>query len=346
MNSPLVSIIIPCRNEADFISRCLDSLLNQNYPKNKIEILVIDGASTDGTRKIIESYAEIDNRIKLFSNPQKFTPISLNIGIQNAKGDLITKSDAHTVYPPDYISKCVYYLTEYPKLSRLNLDNLDAVGGITKNVPAVDSLAARAIVSVLGFPLGGGGAFRQGGGKPRLADTAFGICYRKEVFQKIGLFNENLIRSQDFDFNLRLTQARGKLLLAPDIILTYYPKQKTIISFWRRNFLDGIWAILPLKFGSPIFKPRHLAPLVFVSVILLGFIGAIFWLPFLWPFIWLANFILIIYPAIILFFSMKIAIQEREIQLFPFLILAFAARHLAYGLGSIVGIVKLLIPSK
>ena len=90
-----------------------------------------------------------------------------------------------------------------------------------------------AIISVLGSPLGGGGAFRRASSKPQLADTAFGICYRKEVFDKVGPFNESLIRSQDFDFNLRLTQAGGKILLAPDIELTYYPKQKTIISFWR-----------------------------------------------------------------------------------------------------------------
>ena len=331
MKSPLVSIIVPCRNEADFISRCLDSLLAQNYPKNKIEILVIDGASTDGTRKIVGSCIQKDNRIKLFDNPRRFTPISMNIGIQNAKGDLITKTDAHTIYPPDYISKCVHYLEEY---------KTDAVGGTTQNVPADDSLAAKAIISVLGSPLGGGGSFRRGGDKPRLADTAYRICYRREVFGKIGLFNEKLIRSQDFDFNLRLTRAGGKILLAPDIALTYYPKQKTLISFWQRNFLDGIWAILPLKSGSPIFKPRHLAPLMFVSTILAAIIGAVF-VPSL---MWAAVGILVLYLIAVLYFSLKIIVREKSIQLLPFLILAFAARHFAYGIGSIIGVLKLLIP--
>jgi glycosyltransferase involved in cell wall biosynthesis len=127
MNMPLVSIIVPCRNEEEFIGRCLDSLLAQDYPKNKIEMLVIDGASTDSTREIIKSYIQKDNRIKLFDNPRRFTPISLNIGIKNAKGDFITKSDAHTIYPTDYISKCVRYLEEY---------KTDAVGGITQNISA------------------------------------------------------------------------------------------------------------------------------------------------------------------------------------------------------------------
>ena len=342
MNQPLVSIIIPCRNEADFIGRCLDSLLSQNYPKDKIEILVIDGASTDGTREIVGSYIQKDNRIKLFDNPRKLTPISMNIGIRNAKGDLITKTDAHTIYLPDYVSKCVYYLNEYPTLSRLNLDNLDAVGGITHNVPTDNSLSARAIVLVLKSRLGGGGSFRTGASKPQIADTAFGICYRKEVFGKIGFFNEKLIRSQDFDFNLRLTRAGGKILLAPDIVLTYYPKQKTLISFWRRHFLDGIWAILPLKFGSPIFKLRHLAPLMFVSTILAVTIGAVF-VPSL---MWAAIGILVLYFTAVLYFSLKIASREKSIQLFPFLILAFAARHFAYGIGSLVGVIKLFIPGR
>ena len=332
MNQPLVSIIIPCRNEEQFIAACLNSLLAQDYPKNKIEILIIDGASTDSTREIIQSYSQKDNRIKLFDNPRKHTPISMNVGIKNAEGDLITKTDAHTIYPPDYVSKCVHYLEEY---------KTDAVGGITKNVPANGSLSAKAIVLVLDSPLGGGGSFRRVRGKPRLADTAYGICYRKEVFNKIGLFNERLVRSQDFDFNLRLTRAGGKILLAPDIALTYYPKQKTLISFWRRHFLDGIWAILPLKFGSRIFKPRHLAPLFFVSMILLFAICSLLFAPLIWALI----AILALYFATTLYFSLKIASREKSIQLFPFLILAFAARHFAYGIGSLVGLVRLILPN-
>ena len=333
MKQPLVSIIIPYHNEAEFIGRALESLMGQDYPREKIEILAVNSNSSDDSLEMVKSYAQKDNRIKLFDNPLEFTPISLNIGIKNAKGDLITKSDAHTIYPPDYISKCVRYIEEY---------KTDAVGGITQNVPANDSLAAKAIILVLGSPFGGGGAFRQGGVKPEFADTAFGICYRKEVFQKIGLFNEKLIRSQDFDFNLRLTRAGGKILLAPDIALTYYPKQKTLISFWRRNFVDGIWAILPSKFGSPIFKPRHLAPLVFVSAILLFALCSLLFAPL----IWVAVGILAFYFSAILYFSLKISAREKDIQLFPFLILTFAARHLAYGLGSLVGVVKLVLPTK
>lgn len=331
MNQPLVSIIVPYQNEAEFIGRVLESLINQDYPKDKIEIIAVDSDSQDDSPSIVADYGKKDNRIKAVHDPKGTTSTSMNIGIKNAEGDLITKSDAHTIYPADYVSRCVRYLKEY---------KTDAVGGVTDNVPADDSPAAKAIVEVLGSPLGGGGAFRRSGGKPRLADTAFGICYHKDVFDKIGLFNENLIRSQDFDFNLRLTQAGGKILLAPDIILTYYPKQKTIISFWRRNFLDGIWAILPVKFGSPIFKPRHLAPLAFVSTILTAAISSIF----VSPLIWVTTGILTFYLAAALYFSLKIISKEKSIQLLPFIILAFAARHFAYGLGSLVGVIKLIIP--
>lgn len=325
MNKPLVSIIVPCRNEEEFIGRCLNSLLAQDYPKDRIEILIVDGASTDRTREIIQDYKAKDDRIQLFNNPKVFTPISMNLGIKNAKGDLITKSDAHTIYPSDYISKCVRYLNEY---------KTDAVGGITHNVPANNSLAAKAVVLVLDSPLGGGGSFRRAQGKPRLADTAFGICYRKEVFDQVGLFNEKLISSQDIDINLRLIQDGGKILLAPDIKLTYYPKQKTLASFWRRNIWGGVWVILPLKYDSPIFKPRHLVPLVFVSSLLLSAISY-------WP---LAVGILALYFAATIYFSLQIVAKEKNLLLFPFLISAFAARHFGYGLGSIIGVIKLLIP--
>lgn len=331
MNQSPVSIIIPYHNEAEFIARVLESLVKQDYPKDKIEILAVNSNSSDNSPEIVKSYAQKDNRVKLLDNPLGLTPISMNIGIKNARGEFVTKTDAHTIYPPDYISKCVRYLEEY---------KTDAVGGVTYNIPANDSLAAKAIVLALSSPLSGGGAFRRVRGKPRLADTAFGICYRKDVFDRIGLFNEKLARSQDFDFNLRLTQAGGKILLAPDIALAYYPKQKTVISFWKRNFVDGIWTILPLKFGSRIFKPRHLAPLAFVSTISLLALGSLLFAPL----IWIAIVILALHFGVTLYFSLKIAVRERNILLLPFLIPAFAARHFAYGVGSIVGVIKLLVP--
>ena len=117
----MVSIIIPCRNEEKFIGKCLDSIIGQDYPKENLEILVIDGMSEDGTRKNIEKYTEQHSFIKLLDNPRKITPCALNIGIKNAKGKIILWMSAHNSYEKDYVSKCVKYSKEY---------NADNVGGI------------------------------------------------------------------------------------------------------------------------------------------------------------------------------------------------------------------------
>jgi len=198
---PLVSIVIPCRNEEKFIGQCLDSLINQDYPKDKLEILVIDGASTDRTKDVISSYLQKYKFIKLFENSRKTTPISMNIGIKNALGEIVTKTDAHTIYPKDYISKSIKYMSEY---------KADCVGGIAKATPKIDSLSAKAISLSLSSKFGSGSSFRTGVKKPQWTDTAFGCFYKKEVFNRIGLYDENILRSEDLTFNLKLKKQEEK----------------------------------------------------------------------------------------------------------------------------------------
>ena len=307
-----VSIIIPCRNEEKFIKRCLDSVLGQDYPKDKLEVLVIDGMSEDRTREIIKEYSEKYPFIKLLENPNKFTPFALNIGIKNAQGEVILRMDAHAGYEKDYVSKCVKYLKEY---------NADNVGGVMKTLPRKNNLAARAIALCLSHPFGvGGSQFRKGTDKPKWVDTVFNGCYKKEIFDKIGLFNENLIRSQDMEFNLRLKKAGGKILLHPEIVSYYYPKSN-LKDFFLHNINDGIWAIYPLKFVKIPLRLRHYIPLIFILTLPLS----------IWPYILLS-----------LFFSAKIAFREKDIRLFFIMPLAFGARHIGYGLGSVWGLVKLL----
>jgi len=324
-----ISIIIPCRNEERFIRTCLDSLLAQNYPKEKMEILVVDGASTDKTRDVVREYIEKDNRVKLLYNPRKITPVAMNIGIKVANGDFVTKSDAHTFYPPDYVKKCVKYIEEY---------NADAVGGITKTLQGIPTLTANAIALSLGSRFGTGGSrFRTGSDKPKFVDTAFGICYRKDVFKKVGLFNEKLARSQDMDFNLRLKKSGGKILLAPDIELIYFPKS-TIKAFFVHNVSDGIWAILPTKFGAPIFSLRHLAPLGFIIYLAGTFLVGIFIPLVMYVFI----FSLVFYLMTSLTVSLLLAVKKKNLLLTPALVAVFAARHFGYGIGSLIGLARLI----
>ena len=146
----LVSIIIPCRNEEKFISKCLDSIVAQDYPKDKLEVLVIDGMSKDRTRQIVNEYSKKHSFIKILENPKRITPCALNIGIKNAKGGTIMRMDAHTTYEKNYVSKCIKYLKEY---------NADNVGGIWKIVPRQDTLVGKAITFSLSHPFGIGNAY-------------------------------------------------------------------------------------------------------------------------------------------------------------------------------------------
>jgi len=265
---PFVSVIIPCLNEEKYVKKCLDSLIEQDYPKDKIEILIIDGMSDDKTREIIQEYCQKYSFIKLLNNSKKFTPVGLNIGIKEAKGSRIIRMDTHATYEKDYISKCIKYLEEY---------KADNVGGVIKTLPSDNTLIAKAIAFSLSHPFGVGNAyFRIGSKKTREVDTVFCGCYRKEIFEKIGLFNENLTRSQDIEFNLRLKKSGGKIFLIPDIKSCYYPLAD-LKSFLKKEFYrSGFWVTYPLRFKTRIFFLRHLVPLIFVSGLIGSGILAIF----------------------------------------------------------------------
>jgi glycosyltransferase involved in cell wall biosynthesis len=322
-----VSIIIPSRNEEKFIEECLDSIENQDYPKESLEVLIVDGMSEDKTREIVGQYT-ISHKsfaIRLLDNQKKFTNFAFNIGIKESRGEIIMIMGAHAAYSSDYISKCVEYLENY---------NADNVGGIIKTLPADDSFSAKAIAACLKSRFGAASSFRVGATEPKWVDTVFGGCYRKEVFEKIGYFNERMRRSQDIEFNKRLVAAGGKILLVPEIVAIYYP-QKTLLGFLRHNFIDGVWVAYPLKFGIKYFSLRHILPLFFASSFIIGFILApfSFWIRFLF------DLFFIFYFFVNFIFSLLISFK-KGLFLLPFLMSAFFIRHFFYGLGSLWGFIK------
>ena len=329
-NSSFVSVIIPCRNEEKYIEECLDSVINQDYPKEKLEVLVVDGMSEDRTREVIEKYTKQYLFIKLLNNPKKITPVAFNIGVKNSNGDFIIIMGAHSVYERDYISKCVKYSNEY---------NADNVGGIWKIVPREKTLVAKSIAFASSSIFGAGDAYYRSGysGKPKWVDTVFGGCYKREIFDKIGLFNENLIRNQDFEFNLRLRRAGGKILLVPNIVSYYYPKSN-LRDFFMHNFKDGFSITHPLKLGVRAFSWRHLMPLIFV----LGLTGTGILGIFFPIFVWFFLVILGLYLLVNFYFSCEISIKEKNWKYFFVMPTVFAARHIGYGLGSIWGLILII----
>lgn len=326
----IVSVIIPCRNEAKFIAKCLDSIISNDYPKDNLEILVVDGQSEDGARDIVNGYSLKFPYIKLLDNPEKYTPFALNIGIKEAKGDIIVRIDSHADYAKDYIAKCVDYLDKY---------QADNVGGAIKTVSSENTLMSKSIAICMSSLFGTGNSyFRIGSEKPREVDTVFGGCYKKEVFKKIGLFNEKLKRSQDMEFNMRLKRAGGKIILAPDIVSYYHPKS-TFKEFFVHNFTDGEWAILPFKFMKKPLMIRHYIPLIFVLLLLLLFVAGFFSNLFYAGFLSLLS----AYVLAVLYFSFRVAGKEKDIKYFFTMPIAFSARHFGYGLGELFGALELLI---
>jgi len=326
---PFVSVIIPCRNEKEFIRDCLESIIAQDYPKDNLEFLVVDGMSEDGTRDIIRQFSCRHPFIKLIDNPRRITPCAINTGIKNASGEVIIRMDAHAVYKEDYISKCVKYLFEY---------RADNVGGVLVTRQREDSFIGRAIARALSNSFGvGNSIFRTGAEKPVWVDTVFGGCYKKEIFDKVGLFNEDLIFSQDIDFNQRLKRAGGRILLHPDIKSYYYARSR-FMDFCRYNFKNGVWITYPLKFVKTFpFSLRHIIPLIFASSLIILAALSPFFVFFFWLFICISGF----YFVINIFFSAKIAMNESDFRYLFIMPVVFFSLHFLYGLGSIWGIIKL-----
>lgn len=330
---PMVSIVIPMRNEEKYIGKCLQSILENDYPLEKMEIFVIDGMSEDATREIVEGYVQQYPFIRLLDNPKKIVPVAMNIGIEHTRGEIIMRIDAHATYQKDYISKCVEYLSKY---------GADNVGGIIKIVTRENTLIGRCIALASSHPFGGGNAYyRIGSKEPRWVDTVPFGCYRREVFQKIGLYNENLVRSQDMEFNLRLKRKDGKILLHPEIV-SYYYIRSNLKAIFRHRFTDGIWAIYPLKFVKMPLSWRHYVPLAFV----LSLIGSIMLFPLFPFFLWLFLFIVGSYSLANIYFSYRIAFCQRNFRYFFIMPVIFTTFHIGYGLGSIWGAIKLLLPVK
>lgn len=329
---PFVSIIIPCRNEQKFIGKCLDSIIAQDYPKELLEVLIVDGMSNDKTREIIKEYSKQHQYIKLLDNPRKIVPTALNTGIQNVQGEIIVRMDAHNIYEKDYVSKCVRYLQEY---------DVDNVGGIWITLPGNNTLIAQSIAFSLSHPFGVGNAyFRIGSKEPKYVDTVPFGCYKREVFQRMGLFDEDLARNQDDEFNLRLIKNGGKILLVPDIVSYYYARD-SLRKLWKMYFQYGYFKPLVVKKVGAVLTGRQLMPGIFVGSLIVSGIFSPIVKPSLWFFLLIASIYTIFNVSVSCLVGFKKGL--KYISVLP---LIFATLHLSYGIGYLKGILDFMILKK
>jgi glycosyltransferase involved in cell wall biosynthesis len=322
---PRVSVIMPIRNEERFIARSLGAVLEQEYPAELLEVLLVDGMSTDETRTVAHRIAAEQSSdhhmpVTLLDNPAQHVSAAFNRGLREARGEIVIIVGGHCEIAPDYVRRCV---------ETLERTGAACVGGPMQTIG--ETGVARTIALAQSTPFGVGGvAFRIGRAQPGYVDTvAFG-AYRREVFDRIGGFDEELVRNQDDEFNFRLTQSGGKIWLDPTIGSRYYSRA-SLRGLWRQYYQYGFYKVLVIQKRGAVPSWRHLVPGAFVlallASLLLGFVTR---RPLL------AASVAGSYAAANLVASALTAREDpRALPLLP---AAFATMHLAYGLGFLMGV--------
>ena len=327
-----VSVIVPCRNEERYIDGVIRNLLDQDYPKDKMEFIFVDGKSSDKTRQIIESFKKDFSFIKILENPAQVVPHALNLGIEEAKGDIIVRIDAHADYPRNYISLLV------DKLEQHSADN---VGTSLETVPYDDSALSGAIACAFSSIVGvGSSTFRVGADVEKQVDTVPFGCFRKEVFSRFGLFDEELICNQDDEFNGRIIKNKGKIVIIPSLIVKYFAR-KNLKSVARMFFQYGYFKPLVAKrLGSPATL-RQLAPPLFVIFLLLlvglSFNSKIFTVLLL---AFASLYVMAVCSLMLPTLKKKSLFSIRTLLLSP--VVTFVM-HASYGVGYILGVLDFFI---
>lgn len=319
MSQPFVSVLVPVRNEERYIERCLYSIAGQDYRRDRIEVLILDGMSEDATRQVVSRFAaESTLDLRLYDNLRRTAAAAMNLGLSIARGDLILRVDGHAALAPDYLRRCI---------AALDADGAECAGGVIESEGDTD--AGRAIALAMASRFGvGGAAFRVGGGG--VVDTvAFGV-YRADLFQRLGGFAEDIERGEDDEFNYRLRDAGGVILLVPEA-RARYTVRAGLRGLWRQYFGYGRAKPEVLRRHPAQAQPRQFVPAAFVALVigtsalaaagrrrpLIGLLAA--------------------YGAANTAASVAAA-QRGGWRALPLLPAAFACLHVAYGSGFIAGL--------
>lgn len=322
-----VSIVIPCRNEEKYIGRCLESVLKFDYPKDFLEILVVDGMSSDGTRAIIHRLMEGNSHLSLLDNPDGTVPFAMNLGITNAKGDFVVRIDAHCEYPSNYVS----FLIQWSK--KLNASN---VGLGVDSVSLSHAPISRSIVKVLSDRYGVGNSYFRTGflGEFVEVDTVPFGCYPRKLFDEVGLYDTRLTRGQDIELNRRITRYGGKIFLISGPKIKYFAAD-TFRALFNKYYKTGKWIVKVPFFTNTVssISVRHLIPLCFFmyvfGTVILMFVATN------WGLLTLVG--LLFYLAFIVGRSLKLSGFGTDMLLTS---CGFITLHFSYGAGSFQGLLE------
>jgi succinoglycan biosynthesis protein ExoA len=315
---------MPVRNEAEYIERSLRAIFDQDYPHSSIEIVIADGMSVDGTRRLIEnSRNQTDIPITVVDNPERIAPCALNRAISVSKGSVIIRVDGHCEIARDYITNCVHYLRS---------GEVDGVGGPIETLAETQKSAAIAISMSSKFGVGGS-AFRTIKDEELEVDTVAFPGYRREIFLRLGGFNEELVRNQDDEFNYRIRENGGKILLSPKIHSRYFSRNN-FGSLWNQYFQYGYWKVRVFQLHPRQMSIRQFIPAALVLSLLVCLIAS---------FVTNIAFVgLIMICSLYLIANLVAAFMscvKTDVTLFPRISFAFAILHFSYGIGFLTGLI-------
>ena len=324
-----VSIICPIYNEERFIDNLIQAVLNQDFPADQWELLLVDGFSTDATRQIIQPYLEQYPNIHLIDNPHRTVPYAMNIGILAAQGEYICRMDVHATFPSNYVSTLQRFINELPEAAN--------VGSVCETKPQSSTTVAKAIAYTLSSTFGVGNSdFRTGIKQIEEYETVpFGF-FKKQTLLDAGLFDIRLTRHQDIEMNRRIRETGKKIYLLPEPKCTYFSRA-TYSALIKSNFYNGVWNILTYYYTRNVhaLSIRHFIPLIFVLSLLLPlplcFISKYFGL------ISLAS--LAAYLIVLTTICLRAQIHDK--QNFAYLFASYICLHMSYGIGSLCGILHI-----
>ena len=326
-----VSILIPCLNEFHFIRGCLASVVNFQVPDGVElrEILVIDGGSTDGTPDVVREIVSSDERIRLLHNPGRIQSTALNIALRAASGDYVLRLDAHSAYPRDYLALAI------DTALRTGCEN---VGGLFITQARDAGYGAALVQALTTHKFGVGDAGYRTGAQEGRADTVPYGCFRRSLFDRIGMFDERLVRAQDYEMNQRIIAAGGCVWRNPAIHVKYYA-QPDLYSFIRKQIVYEapynayLWYLAPYAFAV-----RHAITGVFAA----GVLGGLVLSPFSQTVSMVFLGVMALYFAIAIVAAVQQAIRYRQPRHAVFLPGAFFLYHFLHGVGLLGGLLRLL----
>jgi len=320
---PLVSIVIPIRNEAQFIDRCLRSVFNQDYPPDRMEVIIADGMSTDNTPDIIQSFQRQHLNMILLDNPKKIVPAGFNAAVRRSSGEIILRVDGHSELATDYLRRCVQHLMD---------SEADVVGGVMET--SSDNFTGRAIAQAISSKFGVGGSFRAVKQQTKYVDTIAFAALGHHVIDIAGLYDEEMICNEDDEYFYRLRKMGFRILLAADAHVRYFGRS-SIRGLWHQYFRYGLWKVRVWQKHPQQMRPRQFIPALFVLTLALASIFGVFF----------PSCRFMLYGALGTYVCVNIIVSfwiawRSDWRYFLLLPLIFMTIHFSYGSGFLIGLIR------